>query len=911
MALQHAETLLLLDGNALLHRAWHAIPPLTTKDGRVVNAAYGFANVLDKMLREFKPDYMAVAWDLPGKTFRHEKFEAYKAQRKEKEPELYAQIPLIQEILSLYGIPSVSAPGFEADDVIGTLSKLAKTRKLETLIVTGDQDALQLVDGTTKVVYFLKGISETKTFDTAAVVEKFGFTPLQLIDYKALRGDPSDNIPGVKGIGEKGAKELIAQYGSVDAIIHTSKEGTLPAKIAKKFDGMEQVARDSVELVTIVRDVPLIFDFASAKIVEPDLPRLLQLYRDLDFRTLVRRLSPVDSSSDAPPIDDMGTDARQGAVLSASGGDPPITTKGDHRRGPSTPPRVTVVRGTANVVSSLATLGDETLAILVADQAPDLFGSRLAAAALSDGSSTVVIPNPNAELLALAKEKIDKAACIVSHDWKHVMHLTGWGSDARVVDLMVASYLLSSASRSHDLASVVPSVSVPESFGTDKELGVLGQIVSVLPGLSRNMLREISEGGMEKILRDIELPLIPVLCEMETNGVLVDTKALERFSKVLAKKIDELGARIRGLAGEDFNVNSPSQLATILYEKLGLPTKGIKRTTSGFSTAASELEKLEDAHEIVPLIGEYREHAKLQSTYAESLPKLVGSDGRVHTTFNQAVTATGRLSSSDPNLQNIPIKTELGNEIRKAFVAGKGNVLVGADYSQVELRLIAAIAKDKPFISAFHTGADIHTRTASEVWEIDEDKVTPEQRRAAKAINFGIMYGMGPRALARSTKMSFEEAQGFIDRYFQIHHAIRDYLDQTKTKAHADGYVETLFGRRRYLPEIQGHVPQLVAAAERMAINMPVQGTAADLMKLAMIATDGWLKTSKWPARMLLQVHDELVIECDEKAADAVARGLKQMMEGVADLDVPLLVEVEVGRNWGEMDVWKSGNPND
>ncbi|OGL94703.1 DNA polymerase I [Candidatus Uhrbacteria bacterium RIFOXYB12_FULL_58_10] len=891
MATKNKTRLILLDGNALLHRAWHAIPPLTAKDGRVVNAAYGFAVVLDKMLKGFKPDYMVVAWDLPGKTFRHEKFEAYKAQRKEKEPELYEQIPLIQEILSLYGIPSLSAKGFEADDVIGTLSMRAKDEAFETLIVTGDQDALQLVDDTTKVVYFLKGISETKTFDSAAVHEKFGFGPAQLIDYKALRGDPSDNVPGVKGIGEKGAKELIAQFGSVEGILSALKNGTLPAKAAKKFEGQEQLARDSVELVTVVRDVPMDFAFDQAKLGEPNMDRLLQLYRDLDFRTLIKRISP-DAHGEAPPVDAMGTAGSQ------------------VRRDVGSQGKTRIVHGMENVREALATIGEETMAVLVVEQAADLFGSTLAAIAISDGACTAVVPSPNAELLALAKQKLDAATRVVSHDWKHVMHLTGWDADDRIVDLMIVSYLLSSGSRSHDLASVVSTMAIPESFATEKEFGSLGKITVLLPGVANDMLQEIESAGMATVLADIEFPLIPILFEMEKEGIGVDAKALDRFSKVLGRRLEKLSAHIRALAGEDFNVNSPSQLATILFEKLRLPTKGIKKTSSGFSTAASELEKLEDAHEIIPLIGEYREHAKLQSTYAESLPKLIGKDGRIHTTFNQTVTATGRLSSSDPNLQNIPIKTELGNEIRKSFVADKGNVLVSADYSQVELRLIAVIAKDKPFIDAFREGADIHVRTASEVWGVPEAQVTPEQRHAAKAINFGVMYGMGPRSLARSTGMKLEEAKEFIDRYFQIHHAVRDYLDATKAMAHTEGYVKTAFGRRRYLPEIQGNVPMLVAMAERMAINMPVQGTAADLMKLAMIAVDGWLTASKWPAKMLLQVHDELVIECDEKALDAVARGVKEMMEGVASFDVPLAVEVEVGKNWGEMNVWKFGNPN-
>jgi len=388
---------------------------------------------------------------------------------------------------------------------------------------------------------------------------------------------------------------------------------------------------------------------------------------------------------------------------------------------------------------------------------------------------------------------------------------------------------------------------------------------------------------------------------METAGILLDTGALEIFAKNLEKRLVELEKKIHTLANSDFNVQSPLQLAEILFEKLKLPTKGIKKTKTGYSTAASELEKLWDTHEVIPLISEHRELAKLQSTYVEALPKLVDKDGRVHTTYNQTVTSTGRLSSSEPNLQNIPIKTELGREIRRAFVAPKGKVLISADYSQIELRLAAVIAKDKPFIEAFKQGTDIHIRTAAEVWEIDENQVTKEQRRAAKAINFGILYGMGPHSLSRSTNLSFSEAKIFIDRYFEIHHAIQIYLDETKTKAHVNGFVETMFGRRRYFPEINSGVPMLIAAAERMAINMPIQGTAADIMKKAMLAVDGWLKQSKLPATMLMQVHDELVFEADRDVADQVARGVKEMMESVASFEVPLVVEIEVGSNWGEM----------
>lgn len=388
---------------------------------------------------------------------------------------------------------------------------------------------------------------------------------------------------------------------------------------------------------------------------------------------------------------------------------------------------------------------------------------------------------------------------------------------------------------------------------------------------------------------------------MEVEGIELDTKSLQELAVSLYQRTSTLNKQITKLAGVEFNLNSPSQLADVLFVTMGLSTKGIKKTKTGFSTAAPELEKLWDQHEIIPLLSEYRELTKLQSTYVEALPKLVGKDGRVHTSFNQTVAATGRLSSSDPNLQNIPIKTELGREIRKAFVAPRGRTLIAADYSQIELRLAAVISKDKPFIQAFQEGADIHTRTASEVWDVAEEKVTKEQRRAAKAINFGILYGMGPRSLSRSTGLSMEEAKHFIERYFEIHHAIRDYLDETKLKAHTDGYVETMFGRRRSLPEIQSGVPMLVASAERMAINMPVQGTAADIMKMAMLRVDGWLAKAGWPAKILLQVHDELVLEVDKAAADPVMAGVKEMMESVASFEVPLVVDVESGKNWGEM----------
>ena len=869
------ETILLLDGNALLHRAWHAIPPLTTKDGLVVNAAYGFAMIVEKMIELQKPEYMAVAWDVEGGTFRDEIFKAYKAQREKKEQELYDQILFIQNILNAFGIPSIEVKGFEADDIIGTLSKRAADKGLRALIVTGDLDSLQLVDETVEVFFFQKGISETKLYDVAAVKERYGLEPSQLIDYKALRGDPSDNIPGVAGIGEKTATILLQQYGSIDGLL--KHLDSVEEKYAKKLRGQEKTIEIALQLVTIVRDMKFPFTFVDAKRGAPNYEKLIPLYKDLEFRTLLKKH-----------------------------GEPVEEGKTDHKSETKVVVEIVKALDANHPHPLLKKEGDRTIAILIAEQPADLFGATLAAVGLSSGGETFVLPNPSRESLLAIVKILEGAKRIVTHDLKHLMHQLGSVIERPDFDTMIASYLLHSGSRVHDLTGAMHeilgrSIEVPETFAKEKDYERFGNVVAALPELAKKMEEELDRTGAMKVFEEIEMPLVPVLYKMEVEGIELDTKSLQELAVSLYQRTSTLNKQITKLAGVEFNLNSPSQLADVLFVTMGLSTKGIKKTKTGFSTAAPELEKLWDQHEIIPLLSEYRELTKLQSTYVEALPKLVGKDGRVHTSFNQTVAATGRLSSSDPNLQNIPIKTELGREIRKAFVAPRGRTLIAADYSQIELRLAAVISKDKPFIQAFQEGADIHTRTASEVWDVAEEKVTKEQRRAAKAINFGILYGMGPRSLSRSTGLSMEEAKHFIERYFEIHHAIRDYLDETKLKAHTDGYVETMFGRRRSLPEIQSGVPMLVASAERMAINMPVQGTAADIMKMAMLRVDGWLAKAGWPAKILLQVHDELVLEVDKAAADPVMAGVKEMMESVASFEVPLVVDVESGKNWGEM----------
>jgi DNA polymerase-1 len=617
---------------------------------------------------------------------------------------------------------------------------------------------------------------------------------------------------------------------------------------------------------------------------EPDWEKLLTMYRALDFRTLLRKHE--GKGTPAMPL--------------------PPTSKSDRKS-----VDVRHCRNTKEDEAGLRKISEDVVGVLAVEQPRDLFGATLSAIIVSDGTHSAVLLNPDAKRVAALGDWLNRAKRVVAHDLKRLMHSTGWKPKTRVDDTMIGSYLLHSGSRAHDICSCafehlqIRVAELPASCSTTGECDAYGKAASLLPRLFETMRAKLTETGMTRVYEEIEMPLLPVLFDAEVAGIELDTKALNRFAKDLRTRLEELTAEIRGHAGGEVNINSPSQLAEVLFEKLKLPTKGVKKTQKGFSTAAPELEKLADAHPIIPLISEYRELEKLRSTYAESLPGLVREDGRVHTTYNQTIAATGRLSSVDPNLQNIPIKTELGNKIREAFVAGRGKTLIAADYSQIELRLVAVLAKDQAFIDAFRDGADIHTRTASEVWEIPESKVTSDQRRAAKAINFGIIYGMGARSLARSTKMGFTEAQEFIDRYFSIHHAVRTYLDATKAQAHTLGYVESFFGRRRYLPEIATGVPMLVAQAERMAINMPVQGTAADVIKLAMIAVDHWLKKSGWPARLLLQVHDELVVECDPKAVDAVAKGMKDLMQSVANFDVPLAVDVEVGQNWGDMKEWK------
>ena len=870
------KTFLVLDGNSLLHRAWHAIPPLTASDGRVVNAAYGFTNIIEKMIAEQKPDYMAVAWDLPGGTFRHELYKEYKGTREKKEQELYDQIAYIQEILAGYGIPSLSVKGMEADDILGTLAKkYGPKAKSHTRILTGDLDSLQLIDDDTEVMVFVKGLSETKTYDKNAVRERYGLNPDQLIDLKALMGDASDNIPGLSGVGKKTAEQLLQEYGSIEAIYKAIDAGKVPEKYAKKFLGQESEVEKMKTLVTIVNDVKLPgFSMKDAAVHEPNKETLTSLFRTFGFRRLLEKYEGDETRN--PHIE--------------------IRNNSQARNSKSKTKPTSFV--------SLEELGGE-LTIYLDHGAQDLFGGAVRCVCVFDGKRTAKLENPTPEDFSKLVDVLAKAKMLTGHDVKAFMHVVNmekqFGKDTVLFDTMVGAYLLSPGTRTFDLTtSVYEQLGVVVNEKTTSE-----EKVRLVFQLAEKLQAGLRKEKMETLWRDIEMPLIPVLYAMEREGVLLDAKKLAELSKLFEKKIDELTKRIHKLSGHEWNLNSPSQLAAVLFEDLKLPTKGIKKTKSGFSTAATELEKLWDVHAIVPLMSEYREIAKLKSTYVDTLPLLVHTDGRIHTTYDQTIAATGRLSSKDPNLQNIPIRTTLGNEIRKAFVAPRGHVILSIDYSQFELRLAASMASDTSFIQAFQEGADIHTRTASEVLDKPEAEVSKKERSAAKAINFGILYGMGERNLARSTGFSQDQARAFLDAYFTRHPQIQTYIDTRKREAHKQGYAETLFGRRRYLPDLTSGMQMLVAAGERMAVNMPIQGTQADLIKMAMLRVHAWIGTSARRVKMLLQVHDELVFEVHKDDVDQVVPELVRIMEGVWKSDVPLVVDAEVGKNWGELHAWK------
>jgi len=926
------QRLIIIDGNALLHRAWHALPPLTTKTGKLINAVYGFTMVLLKVIKDLKPTHLAVTFDRRGPTFRHEMYKEYKATRIKQPPELYDQIEPIKKILTNFGIPIYEKDGYEADDLIATICDQKSIDNPETLsiILTGDLDTLQLVDDNTEVLTLKRGITDTFLYDKKAVKERFGLTPKQLIDFKALRGDPSDNIPGIYGLGEKTALEIIKEFNSIEELYeaidkNSPKLKKIKERYLKLIKDQRETAFLSKKLVTLDHRSPITFELEKSKLRPYDREKIVKLFQELGFKSLLSKLPTISGQKSLFSEEGAGKNIPLAPFAKGEQISPAPFNKGGIKY-----ELIDTEKKFEKFYQELKKQSE--FAVDTETTGLDPFRVELLGISFSwkEGEGYYIeIKNQKSKIKnewlkklkeILEDEKIEKYGHNMKYDMA-VLEEVGIKLKPASFDTMVASYLLNPGSRAHKIDDLAFSefghekIHIEDLIGKGKNQISMAEVpiekvaeyscedADFAYRLVNRFKPELEKNNLLKLFNEIEMPLVPVLEVMEKNGVKIDVEFLAKLKKEMEKKKKNLEEKIYKLAGIEFNINSPQQLKTILFRKLKLSTNGIGKTKTGISTAAEELRKLHGKHPIIDLIFEYRELSKLISTYIDALPELVNpKTGRVHTSYNQTITATGRLSSSDPNLQNIPIRTELGQEIRKAFIAQPDYKLISADYSQIELRVIASLANDQKMIAAFKSGEDIHTKTASEIWGIKPEGVTPEIRRAAKTINFGVTYGMGPHGLAQSAGISFEEAKEFIDRYFTLYRGIKNFLEKTINKTRELGYVETLFGRRRYLPEINSGVPQIRNTAERMAINMPIQGTAADLMKMAMIKLHKNIKTYEHKnIKMIMQVHDELIFEVEKDFVKNAVEIIKEKMENVYKLKVPIEVEIEVGDNWGEM----------
>jgi DNA polymerase I len=883
--------LILIDSNALIHRAYHALPPLTTKKGEIVNAVYGYTSVLLNVLAKFKPEYIVAAFDLREPTFRHKEFAGYKATRVKGPDDLYAQIPRVKEMARAFNIPIAEKEGYEADDLLATFAR--KTEKLhpevEVIVVTGDLDTLQLVNDKTKVFALRRGMSDSVLYDEQAIFERYGLKPDQMNDYKGLRGDPSDNLPGVKGVGEKTASELLQKYGTLENIyknLPDIKEG-----VRKKLEKDKVQAYFSKRLATLVDNVPVDFDLEKAKVDDFSRVKVINLLRELEFFSLLRRLPGYEEQTKKVEEEKSVQERESGNIVCKK------------------------------IESSELPLIKNDLSISSDGEIEE----RLKGMALGVDSNTSFYMSRVDEKIKniLADENIKKIGFDLKKDWR-ILDGKKIVFKGMAFDVQLAAYLLKSGSNLSWEDLVMQELGVM----VEKEDKKKGQAMFVFQEnekafekicrkaalnfalkekLSQDLEKISSEqiaAGREKTIKglfeNLEMPLVEILARMEKVGIKINKTVLRGISEKLDRRVDKLDQEIQKMAGVEFNVNSNVQLRHVLYEKMNIPTTNIKKGKTGYSTASAELQKIKAIHPVIEKIEEYRELFKLKTTYLDPLPNMTDSFSRLHTTFNQAVTTTGRLSSSDPNLQNIPIRTDLGQVIRTAFEAKAGYRLVSADYSQIELRIAAHLSGDVRMITTFLSGEDIHTATAARVNKIDLDKVTKKMRSAAKALNFGIIYGMSTFGFAQSSGASQEEAREFIRKYFANYPQVAQFLDEVKISAREKGFVETEMGRRRYIPEINSTNSMLRNQADRMAVNMPIQGLAADIIKLAMLAADRLIQEKYPEARMVLQIHDELLFEVPEKQAEKFARNIKVEMESVYTMSVPLIADVKIGDNWGE-----------
>ena len=873
--------LMVLDGNSILNRAYYGIRPLSTREGLYTHAVYGFITTLQRLLDEENPEALCVTFDRREPTFRHRADADYKAQRKPMPPELAMQLPVMKQVLSAMSVPCYELAGYEADDLIGTISRKCQAAGWDCVIVTGDKDSLQLITDRTKVKLVSTRMGQTTTKDMTPETfrEQYGFDPIHMIDLKALMGDTSDNIPGVPGVGEKTAMALVQQYGDIDALYRRLPDIDAKPNVIRKLTEGEESARHSYWLATIVTDAPLDFDPAE-NLRRPFRPELYDLFLRLEFQKLIDRyhLRPHQETAEKPEV--------TAAVVPIRTEDQARDLLAQWRQAESV---------TVYAVPDLSALSVQWDAGENASWAAELWTGDYQG-------------DWQALLAALFAADIPK----VSHNVKDLMRTLldgGLPAEGFVFDTALAAYLLDATAGKYDLPRLFvsyfnqelpkPVHLEPEAFSLlgDRSaawasLRSYGAAIEALHGV---LLPRLREQGMEKLYFDVELPLCRVLADMERSGFLVDGGALARFGADLSDTIRQLEQRIYAAAGQQFNINSPKQLGKVLFGDLGLPHG--KKTKTGWSTNADVLEKLKD-HPLVADVLTYRQYAKLKSTYADGLLKVIDPDGRIRTSFQMTVTATGRLSSTEPNLQNIPTRTDLGSKMREMFVAAPGHVLVDADYSQIELRLLAHISGDTAMQQAFLSGADFHTVTAARVFHVPQDQVTHQMRSRAKAVNFGIVYGISAFSLSQDIGVTMQEAKEYMDRYFATYTGVKQYMTDVVDKAQEQGYVETLWHRRRALPELKSSNFNMRSFGERVALNMPIQGTAADIIKLAMVRVHSRLDREGLAARLIMQVHDELIVECPEEEAPRVEALLQQEMQGVAELSVPLLAEAHTGRNW-------------
>ena len=879
--------LMVIDGNSIINRAYYGIRPLSTRDGLYTHAIFGFLTTLLRLEGEETPDAVCVTFDVHAPTFRHTADEAYKATRKPMPEELRMQVPVLKEVLDALNIPRYELEGWEADDLIGTISRKCEAAGWECVVVTGDKDSLQLITDHTKVKLVSTRMGQTTTKDMTpdAFREQYGFEPIHMIDLKALMGDSSDNIPGVPGIGEKTAMDLIRKYESIDALYEKMPDIEAKPAALKKLAAGEEAARHSYWLATIVTDAPLVFRPEENLVQKPG-PEAYPLFLRLEFTKLIEKFGLTAAE----------TAARETARAE-------FTAAVEQVKDQVRAEELLNIWRTADHVSLLAL--------------PDLTGITVVCRTGEDTVLTAELffekfsGDWNSLLKALFSEEIKK----VSHNVKDLMRTlleNGLPADGFVFDTALAAYLLDATAGSYDLGRLFvayyneelpkPLYLDPDAFSllgdTAQAEASFDSYAAAVEALYGTLLPKLKELDMWELYQTAELPLCRVLAEMELAGCRVDARALSDFGEALSARITEQEKAIYDMAGETFNINSPKQLGEILFGKLGLPHG--KKTKTGWSTNADVLEKLRYEYPIVNAALEYRQYAKLKSTYADGLLKAIDPDGRVHTSFQMTVTATGRLSSTEPNLQNIPTRTDLGSEIRRMFVPADGCVLVDADYSQIELRLLAHIAGDETMRESFLAGGDFHAETAAKVFHVARKDVTHEMRRSAKAVNFGIVYGISAFSLSQDIGVSVAEAKAYMEAYFATFPGVRKYMDEVVEKAKAAGYVETLFHRRRDLPELKSSNFNMRSFGERVALNMPIQGTAADVMKLAMVAVHRRLKAENLRARLVLQVHDELIVECPESEAETVAKLLTEEMENVVRLSVPLTTDAHWGKNWLE-----------